>query len=247
METLKAVYINEITKISKKKKLTVSVVLSALFVIGTAIGVYSLNNFAGVRVTGSSEFSIMVLTVLVYSILPLFTVFICIDMFAGEFSDNTIKFTLTGPASRIKVFWGKILTAATFIIGNLFFVMILSIIASLLINKNMPNLLKISMSYIMAFMPIFIFALVVVLISNLAKGSTSAFMFSVFLFLVFNGLNLLFPQTKSFLFTSTFDWYRLILGSYINFSKIFRVFLILSGYCIMLIAAGYYLFDKRDI
>ena len=247
MGILRAVYINEITKISKKKKLIVSMIFSVLFVIGAAIVVYSLNNFAGIRVTGSSEFSIMVLTVSIYSILPLFTAFICIDMFAGEFFDNTIKFTLTGPASRIKIFLGKILTIATFIAGNLFFVMILSTIASLFINRNIPNLFKTSISYIMAFIPVFIFALVVVLISNLAKGTTSAFMFSIFIFLVFNGLNLAFPQTGSFLFTSAFDWYRLILGSYINFSKIFRVFLILLGYCIMLIAAGYYLFEKRDI
>ena len=247
MEIFKAVYINEIFKISKKKKITATLVFSVLFVIMAAIVVYSLNNFAGIRVTGSSEFSIMVLTILSYSILPLFTTFICIDMFAGEFADDTIKFTLTGPASRIKVFLGKILAAVTFIIGNLVFVMILSVVASLFINRNIPNLFKILISYIMAFMPIFIFALVVVLISNITKGTTSAFMLSIFIFLVFNGLSLVFPQIKSFLFTSTFDWYRLILVSYINFSKILRIFLILLGYGIMLIAAGYYLFEKKDI
>jgi ABC-2 type transport system permease protein len=247
MEIFKAVYINEIFKISKKKKITVALIFASLSVIVAAIVVYSLNNFAGIRVTGSSEFSIMVLTILSYSIFPLFTTFICIDMFAGEFADHTIKLTLTGPASRIKVFLGKILAVATFIIGNLVFVMVLSVVASLFINRNIPNLLKILISYIMAFMPIFIFALVVVLISNITKGTTSAFMFSIFVFLVFNGLSLIFPQIKSFFFTSTFDWYRLILGNYINFSKILRIFLILLGYGIMLIAAGYYLFDKKDI
>ncbi|HSH52651.1 MAG TPA: ABC transporter permease subunit [Bacteroidales bacterium] len=247
MEIFKAVYINEIFKISKKKKITAALIFSVLSVIVAAIVVYSLNNFAGIRVTGSSEFSIMVLTILSYSIFPLFTTFICIDMFAGEFADDTIKFTLTGPASRIKVFLGKILAVATFIICNLVFVMVLSVIASLFINRNLPNLFKILISYVMAFMPIFIFALVVILISNITKGTTSAFMLSIFVFLVFNGLSLGFPQIKSFLFTSTFEWYRLILGNYINFSKIFRMFLILLGYGIMLIAAGYYLFEKKDI
>lgn len=247
MEILKVVYINEIFKISKKKKITAALIFSVLSVIVAAIVVYSLNNFAGIRVTGSSEFSIMVLTILSYTLFPLFTTFICIDMFAGEFADHTIKFTLAGPASRLKVFVGKVLAIATFLIGNLVFVMFLSVVASLFINRNMPNLLNVLMSYIMAFMPIFIFALVVVLISNITRGTTSAFMFSIFAFLVFNGLDLVFPQIKSFLFTSTFDWYRLILGSYINFSKILRIFLILLGYGIMLIAAGYYLFEKKDI
>ena len=247
MQTIKAVFINEIFKISKKKKITAALIFSVLSVIVAAIVEYSLNNFAGIRVMGSSEFSIMILTILSYSLFPLFTAFICIDMFAGEFADHTIKFTLTGPASRVKVFWGKILAIAAFIICNLIFVMILSVVASLFINSNITNLFKILISYIMAFLPIFIFALVVVLISNITRGTTSAFMLSIFVFLVFNGLNLVFPQIRSFLFTSSFDWYRLILGSYINYSKIFRIFLILLGYGIMLFAAGYSLFEKKDI
>lgn len=247
MQNLKAVYINEIFKLSKKKKITVAFIFSALSVICAAIIVYCLNNFAGIRVTGSSEFSIMVLTALTYSLFPLFTTFVCIDMFGGEFVEHTIKFTLTGPASRIKVFFGKILAIASFIMANLIFVMLLSVVASFFVNGTTLNLIKILTSYVLAFMPIFIFALVVVLISNIAKGTTSAFMISILVFLVFNGLGIAFPHFKSFLFTSAFDWYRLFLGSYINFSKIFRMFLILLGYGIMLFGAGYYLFDKKDI
>lgn len=247
MENIKAVFINEIIKISKKKKITAALIFSLLTVIAAAIAEYFISNFAGIRVTGSSEFSIMILTILSYSLFPLFTAFICIDMFAGEFADDTIKFTLTGPASRFKVFLGKTFAAAAFIIFNLIFVMIISVVASLFINNFIPNLFKIIVSYIMAFLPIFIFALAVIMISNLARSTTGAFMLSIFIFLMFIGLGLAFPLIKSFLFTSSFDWYRLILGSYINYGKIFRIFLILFGYGIMLCASGYYLFEKKDI
>lgn len=235
------------SKFQKKKKITAALILSVLSVIVAAIVEYSLNNFAGIRVTGNSEFSIMILTVLSYSLFPLFAAFICIDMFAGEFADHTIKFTLTGPASRFKVFLGKILAISAFIICNLIIVMVLSVAISFFIGSNIPNFLKILISYIMVFLPIFIFALLVILISNITRGTTSAFMLSIFVFLVFNGLNLAFPQIRSFLFTSSLNWYRLILGSYINYSKIFRIFLILLGYGIMLFTAGYYLFEKKDI
>lgn len=247
METIKAVYINEIFKISKKKKITAALLFSVLSVIISVIAVYSLKTFAGVKVTGSSQFPTLILTIFNNFILPLFTIFITIDMFAGEFADNTIKITLTGPASRMNVFLGKILAIATFIMGNLIFVMLLSIIASLFMNRSISNLLTIFISYFMAFLPMFIFALVVVLISNIARGTTSTFMFSVFIFILFNGLSLVFPEMKTLLFTSTFNWYRLILGSYINFGKILRVFLILLGYGTMLMAGSYYLFEKRDI
>lgn len=247
MQTLKAAYINEIFKMSKKKKITAALIFSFFSVVVTAIAVYAINNFAGISITGSSEFSIIVLTVLSYTFFPLFTAFICIDMFAGEFADHTIKFTLTGPASRVKVFWGKILGIASFIMANLILVMFLTLVVSLFINRSMPNFFKILIAYIMEFFPIFIFALAVVLISNIAKGTTSAFMLSVLVFLVFNGVGLAFPYLKSLLFTAAFDWYRLALGSYINFSKILRVFLILLGYGIMLFTAGYYLFENKDI
>lgn len=247
MRMLEAVYINEVYKISKKKKITVALIISLLSVIATAIIVYCLNNFAGIRLTGSSEFSIMVLSVLNYSIFPLFTAFISIDMFAGEFADNTIKFTLTGPASRLNVFLGKIIAIASFIMANLIFVMVLSLIASLLLNGSTPNLIQVILSYLLAFLPMFTFSLVVVLISIIAKGTTSSFMFSILVFLLFTGLGIVFPYFKSILFTSTLDWYKLILGIYINFSKILRIFLILLGYCIMLLTLGYYLFEKKDI
>lgn len=247
METLKAVYVNEMFKISKKKKIAVSLIFSFLSVIVIAIVVYFLNNFAGIRITGSSDFSIMVLTFLSYTLFPLFTAFICIDMFAGEFADGTIKFTLTRLAPRFKVFLGKILAIASFITANLIFVMMLSFVVSIFINSSMPNLMKIVLAYTMEFFPQLIFALVVVFLSNISKGTTSAFMLSILVFLVFNGLDMMFPNFKSFLYTSAFDWYTLILGSYINFGKILRVFLILLGYGIMLFTASYYSFEERDI
>jgi len=247
MQALKAVYINELYKISKKKKVVVSFILTLAAVIIAAIIAFCLNSFAGIRVTGSSEFSLLVLSVLSYTLIPLFTAFICIDMFGGEFVEQTMKLTLTRPASRFKVFTGKVLAAASFIIANLLMVMILSVTASFFINGTSFNILKIILSYVLAFFPIFVFALMVILITNCTKGTTSAFMLSVLVFLLFTGLGIAFPYYKSFLFTSLFDWYKLFLGSYINIYKIIRNFFILCGYCIMLFGLGYYLFEKKDL
>lgn len=247
MQTLKCIYINEIFKISRKKKIKAALIFSLLTVIAAAIAGKLFNNFAGINITGSTDFSIMVLAFLSYTFFPLFCTFICIDMFSGEFADDTIKLTLTGPASRFKVFAGKILAIASFIIVNLIFVMIISLVASLFINKNIPSLFKIFAAYIMQFFPVFIFCLMIVLISNITKGTSGTFMLSIIIFLVFIGAGLAFPHLKALLFTSFFDWYRLILGSYINYGKLLRMFLIMLGYGIMLFSAGYYLFENKDI
>ena len=247
MPLVKAAYINELYKLSKKKKTTVCAVLSLLFVVIAAIIVFCINSLSGIRITGSSEFSVLMLSVLNYTLIPLFTAFICIDVFGGEFADNTIKQTLTGPASRYKIFIAKILAISTFIIADLLFIMTTSFFASFLINGTTMNIVKILTAYLVSFLPMLVFALAVIVISNTAKGTTSAFMFSVLLFLVFNGLEIVFSGYKSFFFTFAFDWYRLFMGNYINFNKIIRIFFILSGYAIMLFGIGYYLFEKREI
>jgi len=244
--TLKAAYINELYKLSKKKKITVAMTLSIVSVIIAAIVVYSIKNFAGIRVTGSSEFSLLVLSVLSYTLIPLFVTFVCIDMFSGEFVDQTIKMTLTGPASRAKVFLAKVFAVASFIMANLLFVMMLSVIASAFISNTPISILKVLLSYIATFLPIFVYALAVIVISNMSKGVTSAFTISVLVFLLSNGLEIAFPHFQSLLFTSAFDFYRLLLGSYINFSKIIRILLILSGYGMMLFGLGYFIFEKKD-
>jgi ABC-2 type transport system permease protein len=238
--------LNELYKLSKKKKITVALLLAVFAVAAASLIIYGVNSFAGIRITGSSEFSVLVLTVLSYTLLPLFTAFVCIAMFSGEFADNTIKSTLTGPAPRIKVFTAKVLAIATFIIADLLLIMLVSVAASVLLNGWTVRMLRVLISYAAAFFPLLIFALLVIAISNTVKGPTGAFMLSVLVFLTFIGLGFAFPGVKSFMFTSNFDWYRLLLGSYINFSKVLRVFLILSGYGIMLFGLGYYLFDKKE-
>ena len=247
MSTLKAAYINELYKISKKKKIVLATIFSIIAVLIGGAVVYSLNRYSGIRITGSSEFSLLILQVLSYTLIPLFTAFVCIDMFGVEFVEQTMKLTLTSPASRLTVFFAKILAIASFIMANLLFIMFLAVVTSFFINGTSYNLFKILVSYLLEFFPIFIFALAVVAISNFAKGPTIAFMFSVLLFIVFNGLGIVFPYLKSFLFTSAFDWYKLFLGSYVNLNKIIRVFAILSGYGIMLFGIGLYLFDKREL
>ena len=247
MSTLKAAYLNELYKISKKKVIIFASIFSILVVIIAGIIVYSVNNFIGIRITGCSEFSILVLSVLSYTLIPLFTAFVCIEMFSGEFVEQTIKITLTSPAPRLKVFTAKILAIATFIATNLIFVMLISFATSLFLNSTSLSIFKIMLAYISQFLPILVFALVVITIANLTKGTTSTFMLSVLVFLVFNGLGFAFPYFKSILFTSAFDWYRLFLGSYINIFKILRTFLILCGYGIMFFGIGFYLFDKKEV
>ncbi len=242
-----AAYINELYKISKKKKIVVAAILSTFAVLIGAVIVLGVNNFIGIKVTGKSEFSILVLSVLCYTLIPLFTMFVCIDMFTGELAEHTIKQTLTRPVSRLKVFSSKALAAGTFLMANLLFVMIVSLIVSFAIGATTLSLWKVILAYLVEFFPLMVFALLVILVANLLRSTAGAFLVSLVCYLALLGFSMVFRNYQSFFIVSFFDWYTLFLGSYFNFYKIIRVLLIFSGCGIMLFAAGYYLYDRRDI
>ena len=100
MKALKASYLNELYKLSKKKKITVCAVLIVAATILGGIITSLFGNFMGISIMGRSAFVTVVLSVMNQTLIPLFTIFVCADMFAGEFSDRTMKQTLTRPASR---------------------------------------------------------------------------------------------------------------------------------------------------
>ncbi|NOU94036.1 ABC transporter permease subunit [Paenibacillus sp. LMG 31456] len=250
MAGFNAAFINEAVKLLKKKKIIVAAILSILAVLIGQIAVTAIKHGLGLRVVGSTEFPIVVLSIFTYTILPLFATFVAIDMFNGEFSSNTMKITLLRPVSRFGVFSAKVLNIALFIFANLMFVMVLSLLAGFLFNPasaSWMGIVRVFLSYTSTFFPVFVFALLVVLLSNIFQGGLAVFFLSIIVFISFNFLGIVFSSYSSFFITSMFDWYTLWISESINVFKIFRQVLIMSGCGIMLFTAGYYLFDSKDI
>ncbi|NOU73722.1 ABC transporter permease subunit [Paenibacillus sp. LMG 31458] len=250
MVGFKAAFINEAVKLLKKKKMMAAAILSILAVMIGQIAVTTIKHGLGLRVVGSVEFPIVVLSFIAYTLLPLFAIFVAIDMFNGESSSNTMKITLLRPVSRFGVFSAKVLNLALFIAGNLLFVMFLSLLAGFIFNPSSASLLgivKVIVSYGLTFFPVFVFALIVVLLSNVIQGGLAVFFLSILVFIGFNFLGIVFSSYSSFFITSMFDWYTLWISESINVFKIFRQILIMSGCGIMLFTTGYYLFDSKDM
>lgn len=165
MAGFKAAFLNETDKLLKKKKIFVAAILSILAVIIGQIAVSAIKHGLGLRVVGGVEFPLVVLSIFAYTILPLFTTFVAIDMFNGEFSSNTMKITLTRPVSRFGVYSAKVLNIALFILANLMFVMVLSLLAGIIFNPASVSFIgvaKVFLSYGATFLPVFVLALFVV-------------------------------------------------------------------------------------
>lgn len=250
MAGFKAAFINETVKLLKKKKMMAAAIFSILAVLIGQVAVTSIKHGLGLRVAGSAEFPLVVLSIFTYTILPLFATFVAIDMFNGEFSSNTMKLTLTRPVTRFGVFCAKVLNIALFIAANLLLVMVLSIIAGFLFNMSTFSaigLIRVLLAYVATFFPVFVFSLLVVLLSNLIRGGLAVFFLSILAFIGFMFLGVVFSGYSSFFITSMLDWYTLWISDSVNVFKILRQLFIMLGCGIMLFTAAFYRFDSKDL
>ncbi|MCR4436059.1 MAG: ABC transporter permease [Clostridiales bacterium] len=250
MGGFKASLANEIEKLYKKKKAVAIVIISLAVIVIGQLAVVGIRSGLGLKGAGSTEFPILVLSVFVNTVLPLFTALVAIDIFTGEFSHNTMKIALARPADRLKLFSAKIAAAAFFIGVNLLIVMVLSTLTGLLFNSSQitaSGFFKILLSYLISLFPAVTLALAIVFLANIFKSGITVFFASILLFLAFKILGFLFPQYSSLFLTSMLDWYNLWIADSIPMAKISREFLIQLGYAIMFFTAGYYLFDGKDL
>jgi len=250
MERFRAAFINEIEKMYKKKKAIVIVIISLITIIFGQLMVIAIRSGLGIRGVSSTDFPLLVLSVFVNTILPLFTALVAIDIFTGEFSHNTMKIALTKPISRLKLFSAKIAAVAFFVLINLLVVMVLSTLTGFIFNPasiNAIGLVRIVVSYLVTVIPIMALAIIIIFFSNVFRNSTAVFFLSIILFIAFKALEFVFPQYSSLFFTSNLGWYNLWISDAMPFMKILRQLLIMLGYGIMFFTAGYYLFDKKDL
>lgn len=250
MAGFKAAFLIESIKLLKKKKIIAAAVLSILAVLIGQIAITAIKHGFGLRIAGGTEYPLVVLSLISYTILPLFATFIAIDMFNGEFSSNTMKITLTRPVTRFGVFCAKLLNVALFIAANLIFVMVLSLIAGFLLDSSsfsIEGIMRVIVSYAATFLPVFVFVLLVIVMANIVRSGSAVFFLSIVVFIGLRVLDLAFSGYSSFFITSMFDWYTLWISESLNVLKIVRQLLVMTGCGIMLFTAGYYLFENKEL
>ncbi|AGK95680.1 ABC transporter permease [Clostridium pasteurianum] len=249
MVEFKIALINEVEKLYKKKKVLVGIILALFFIVVGQIFISLVRNNFGVQGVSSNEFPFLILSIIVNTLLPLFVALITIDSFSGEFSKNTMKIVLTRPVSRLKLFSAKIVSICIFIFSILMLTMIFSIVSGLIFNSNSFNfvgIFEVILSYIVTLFPMIILCLMIVLFTNIVKSEVGVFFLSILVFITLKALGIFFSNYSGILFTSTFGWYNLWIMDTLPVFKIFREFMMLLSYGIILFTAGYFLFDKKD-
>lgn len=249
MESFKIATINEIEKMYHKKKVVITGLLTIFIITFGQLIVSFARTKLGILTASSTEFPLMVLSVLNNTILPLFCALMTIDVFTGELSHNLMKLTLLRPVCRYKIYLSKIVAVCTYILGTLLAVYIMSTLAGLLFNPltlSLSFLLKVFVAYIITLVPFIGLTAFIAFISNILKSSTSAFFVSIVVFLGFKGAEILFPKVSSLFITSSINWYSLFLAHDISYLRIGINLLTIIGYGIIFLTLGLSSFEKKD-
>lgn len=247
--SLLSVWQNELFKIFKKHrvKMIMLLLLSAVTVLPKSLEYWKL------RAQGQPvpyPLGAFTLAIFVYFYIPVFVVFICTDIFSGEYSDGTIKITLLAPVSRLKVFVGKFLAVLTFIACMLLVGFVFSVLEYTADIKAVFGsgglFFIIALSYVSAMLPISVFALMSIVVSNLFENTNFSFLLIIVLSAVFLAIDVFYPRF-SFVFSFmdfNFPFHiisgRSILGA-------FNVIISLVGYLVLFFSIAYSLFENKEI
>jgi len=250
MEELKGASFNEIERLFKKKKAYVTAIISILSIIIGQLVVIGFRIGTGSRAADRAEFPLLVLSIYINTILPLFTTLVAIDMFTGEFTQNTIKIALLRPISRLKLYLSKISAITFFVFINLFLVMSMSTLAGMFFNPgtmSVKELLRILLAYTVSILPILTLVLIIVFLANLFKNGVVAFLVSIILYVAMKALEIYNISYKIIFITSTLGWYSHWTGNEIPIDVLIKEFLIMFACSLMAFSAGFYLFDKKEL
>lgn len=249
MAVFKAALINELEKLYKKKKVLTAIILSFAIIILGQLVIWGVRTGFGIRGAGSGDFPILVLSVVISTLLPLFVALVAIDSFSGEFAQQMIRVTLTRPVSRLKIFSAKIMAMIVFIIFNLLLIFLFSTAIGLIFNYgaiSSLSLVKSLLAYLASLLPLIVLGLGIVFLTHLLNSGIAVFFAAVLLFAASQVIALLFPTYAGLMLTTHLGWYKLWLSHNFPWVVALRELLLMSGYAIMLFIGSFYLFDKKE-
>jgi len=250
MNVLYANSINETQKLFLRKKTIALLVITAIIPIALTVILSVFQNNIGIIPVNANQFSLFVLGLFTNYILPLLITMAAVDMFSGEFNDRTIKAVLLRPISRFKIYLSKIICIGVYIILNLIILFLVSSIAGLFLQGNgspLSGLLRGLAAYTVSVVPMIGIGIAAAFISQLFKSSSGALVISIIIYIALSVISRFFPSISRSLLTSYSDWYLLWIGSSIMVWKIINAFIIILSYSMIFFAAGFNLFDRKEI
>jgi ABC-2 type transport system permease protein len=250
---MKAAVRNEFKKLMLHKKYTV------LLIIGVIVGLawtltgrllsMTLNAFAGTGFLWDfNSVPTSSLSMFAQFYLPLMIFMAVTDLFAGEFSEQTIKASLMRPVTRMKLYTSKLAAIMLYIAGFLGVVFVVNMTAGLIVGgvDSVWVALRSLMAFALTLIPLGVLACFAALAAQVIRSGSLLMFTMIFTLLLLRALPLLLPFTQNMLFTSFLSWYRMFAGTLPMAGVLINSTLTLLGSGAVFYLVGTMVFDRKD-
>lgn len=251
MKSLRAAYLNELTKLRTRKKYIVFLFIGIALCIMWAL----LGNLITNIIQRNMSLSLVlapnpmgVLPLFLYVLLPFLIFMAASDLFTVESAENTMKAMIMLPVERWKLFTAKLLAVITYTAVYLISIFICAAVCQLIFGKGetVSTILVSLVSYALILIPLFVLTCFAALIALLGKSGTLTMLLLIVAYLALNVLPILFPATGPLLFTSYFSLYRLFVGVIPEFGRLVNMLLIVLSSGAVFFIGGSIIFDKKS-
>jgi len=251
MTALHAAYRNELTKLLRRKKYIVFLIIGAVICMLWAIlgGLASgfLGRMGGIAINltptpmGALGFFLQIL-------IPFLIFMGATDLITMEAAEGTMKGMICRPVERWKLYGGKLLAIMTYAAMYLALVFVVSSI----LNQMMGRPLGLAdfgvslASYMLTLPPLAVLATFAALIALLGRSGSLTMLLLIAAYMAMNVLPIIFPVFAELLFTSYLGWHRLWIGALPQGFRLVHIISILAGYGVVFFMAGSLIFDRKE-
>jgi ABC-2 type transport system permease protein len=241
--------LNESEKLWAQRKTKLFLSLSVFVPVTCALILYVLESNTGIMVTAGANFSLLMLQVFTFAVLPLFLFMAAADLFSGEAADRSLKLGLVRPITRHKVFASKVLAIGLYVVFYLVVLWHVSFLVLLFLNNGnvIVEVLTDSIAYVAAVIPMLSIGILAVFIAQWFKSSTGALTTCVIIYAIAQGLPFVLPTTAVWSVFSYTNWHMLWVNGAVPFGQLINGLLFLTSYGIIAYTLGLYLFQRKQL
>jgi len=249
MSAFSASLSNELYKLRKHKKYWVLPIIVAAVNVLIGVGRSAINLIEGMEVSKAAlmgGFAGSHLTFLLMVFLPLLAMMAACDLYAGEYSDRTIRACLMRPVSKGKIFLSK--AAAVFILCTieLFALYLIAAVTQLVLGGTAKGIGIGALDALIDLIPMAVLILFFCLLNQFLKGTSLTFFISLVAYIGLLAVGTYFNAAGGMLFTGYLRWHNLWVGTALPFlSMLPRIGMIL-GYGVVFYCGGYLLFERKE-
>ena len=251
MTAFYASYRNELTKLLRRKKYVVFLIIGAVICILWAVlgGLASgfLGRMGGVAINltptpmGALGFFLQIL-------IPFLIFMGAADLITQEAAENTMKGMVCRPVERWKLYAGKLLAIMTYAAMYLALVFVVSSLLNQVLGRPLGlNEFFVSFaSYMLTLPPLSVLAAFAAMVALAGRSGSLTMLLLIAAYLTMNILPVIFPILSQLLFTSYLGWHRLWIGALPQGFRLLHIISILAGYGAVFFIAGSLIFERKE-